>query len=815
MATTAIPDAIEEVGPDKIIVTSFTRAAAQEIASKRSIKTGELISVNPQNVGTLHSLCYRALGEPVIAESCKKEWNEYAPKYQMTTSVKGDLDEGGELEGPGGSEGEQFLNQANILRAKMTPQEIWPANVLSFYKKWQEFKAEKNCMDFTDLIETCIDEALYAPGQPRMMFVDEAQDFTPLQHKLVRLWGEEMDSVMLVGDDDQCQPAGEMVLTTKGYKPIELLDPDRDKLCEYSQNDAVIFGLRNGGYPFEKTSRYYTGKLYRIFADTKQSISTTNHIWLVKWTEEARNKYCIYLMRKGENFRIGWCKLIRSDGSFHLGVRAHLEDAEDAWILKVVDSKQEASLYESFFAAQYGITTAMFKANSNDKHARYTQETRDRLFAMLGTYQRTRARMLLNELNLSIDYPFWSKHVAQTRRCGSTITPVRSSNLIAQLMSVPLQINQSNKVRWVAIDKVESHKAVHTKVYSIETEKYHTYIVNGIVTHNCIYRFSGADPKAFLFPDVDAKDKHILNQSYRLPRAIHNKALQIVKNINVREPKEYYPRDFEGAVTYHSDTWKNPECAVSQALEYIKQDKSVMFLATCSYMLEPLKAILRERYIPYCNPYRKKRGDWNPLLSGGRSKTTSRDLVFDFVSHGPDGNYWTVQQMLSWIKYLKVGEYGLLRKVGKAGIKALEIAVAERSEGLHTTRNVLGQLLTEEATEQALKRNFEWLTDNITGTKREVLEYPIGVYKQHGAESIAEDPKIVIGTIHSVKGGEGSVVFLFPDISYNAMVDFQSSLDAKDSIYRLMYVGATRAKEILHIMSPVSMGRGPSCAIAI
>jgi len=200
-------------------------------------------------------------------------------------------------------------------------------------------------------------------------------------------------------------------------------------------------------------------------------------------------------MRKGENFRIGWCKLIRSDGSFHLGVRAHLEDAEDAWILKVVDSKQEASLYESFFAAQYGITTAMFKANSNDKHARYTQETRDRLFAMLGTYQRTRARMLLNELNLSIDYPFWSKHVAQTRRCGSTITPVRSSNLIAQLMSVPLQINQSNKVRWVAIDKVESHKAVHTKVYSIETEKYHTYIVNGIVTHNCIYRLSGADPR--------------------------------------------------------------------------------------------------------------------------------------------------------------------------------------------------------------------------------------------------------------------------------------------------------------------------------
>ena len=53
-------------------------------------------------------------------------------------------------------------------------------------------------------------------------------------------------------------------------------------------------------------------------------------------------------------------------------------------------------------------------------------------------------------------------------------------------------------------------------VYSLDIEKYHSYIADGIVTHNCIYRFNSSDPQALIEltkqPDVKVYD---LNENYR------------------------------------------------------------------------------------------------------------------------------------------------------------------------------------------------------------------------------------------------------------------------------------------------------------
>ena len=63
-------------------------------------------------------------------------------------------------------------------------------------------------------------------------------------------------------------------------------------------------------------------------------------------------------------------------------------------------------------------------------------------------------------------------------------------------------------------------------------------------------------------------------------------------------------------------------------------------------------------------------------------------------------------------------------------------------------------------------------------------------------------PKVIVGTIHSVKGGEADVVFLFPDLSPGAARMYETQ-DGRDSATRLFYVGATRARETLVICSPV------------
>jgi hypothetical protein len=59
------------------------------------------------------------------------------------------------------------------------------------------------------------------------------------------------------------------------------------------------------------------------------------------------------------------------------------------------------------------------------------------------------------------------------------------------------------------------------------------------------------------------------------------------------------------------DGYKRTETAIiPDAVKHIEQGKTVMFLASCSYMLRPLIQVLRKQGIPFHNPYRKSNGFW-------------------------------------------------------------------------------------------------------------------------------------------------------------------------------------------------------------
>ena len=61
------------------------------------------------------------------------------------------------------------------------------------------------------------------------------------------------------------------------------------------------------------------------------------------------------------------------------------------------------------------------------------------------------------------------------------------------------------------------------------------------------------------------------------------------------------------------------------------------------------------------------------------------------------------------------------------------------------------------------------------------------------------EPKVKLSTIHGAKGSECQNVILFTDLSREA--DKQYFINPDDQT-RVMYVGATRAKEALHIITP-------------
>ena len=802
-----IPKSVEKYGAENVLVASYTKTAAREIISKASRETGETISVPRENVGTLHSLCYRQLGKPGIAETKKDLWNEtYGNIYPMGYNSGGAVDTGIDEAGKSGLSGDVLLGEYNIRRAKMKTKTIpMTIKMAAFVKKWEQFKKDNGFIDFTDMIELASMTTTEPPNNTKILFFDEAQDFTPLQFKLIRQWGKHADWVVLAGDDDQCQPAGTMVLTTNGYKAIEKLDPVTDRLAVYDRRGAIVYpGTSNGGKRFKITSRSYFDYMYNVVLETKRTKATNNHKWMFKWTDQAKANEItvVYLMKKENRYRVGWCQLFRADGCFHLGVRARLEKADAAWILKVCSNKAKASVYESYFAVEYGITTMPFVPHGEIKGGYYSTKNIDEMFSMLDQFtQKERAHALLSRCGRYPDYPIWTARKAYENRGGCTINVTETCNLIPELMSLPVHMG-GTKTKWKPIKSCSRIKVYNETVYSLDVEKYHTYITDGIITHNCLFSFTGATPNAFLKPPIDDKFKRILKQSYRVPKKVFEKANRIIKRINFREPKDYRPRDAEGTIKNWPFNYGQPENYVGKIIDQANTGKTVMVLASCSYMINPIRDELKSRGVPFHNPYRKRRGDWNPLSGGEIDRIMPKDVIVNFLASGVDEPYWNAHQFISWAKFLTVSDTGLIRKKGKKIINQVKSDLEAGIQGLHSCRNFIRDVISPDGVQPAINRNLEWLTDNLQTEKKKKMEYPLKVYEKFGEKGLTQKPKIIIGTIHSVKGGEATSVWLHPDISYQASQQAIEGQAHEDAISRMFYVGVTRAFEELNIMAP-------------
>jgi DNA helicase-2/ATP-dependent DNA helicase PcrA len=215
LATWYIPQAVKQFGPDNVIVCSFTRSAAREIA-------GRGIEVNEEHVGTLHALCYRILGRPELTQGHLKDWNSLHPGLALSGGIQRDVDEGGDEPDAALTAGDIFHARADIYRARLRPAPMWDSETAAFYKLWTAWKKTNYYVDFTDLIEEALQWHPEFPGRPNVIIVDEAQDFTPLQLKLIRAWGEHCDWIVLSGDDDQC------IYNFTGASPHAFIQPEID-----------------------------------------------------------------------------------------------------------------------------------------------------------------------------------------------------------------------------------------------------------------------------------------------------------------------------------------------------------------------------------------------------------------------------------------------------------------------------------------------------------------------------------------------------------------------------------------------------------
>ena len=319
-----------------------------------------------------------------------------------------------------------------------------------------------------------------------------------------------------------------------------------------------------------------------------------------------------------------------------------------------------------------------------------------------------------------------------------------------------------------------------------------------------IYTFTGATPEAFLDPDIPDDHKIILKQSYRVPRTVHAAAEGLIRQVTRRQAKEYLPRPEAGELQRLSrGGYKSAEYGILKtATEHIERGQTVMFLAACSYMLRPLVAALRKHGIPFHNPYRKSNGYWNPIRIGNRGSTASRilALMIGHPAYGEDHRPWTHGDLAAWGELLQAK--GILRRGMKAKLKTYNLAQP-------VTFELLDEIFEPDALESLMRAwdcghrdLLEWWRTRVTADVSERVKFPSDITATRGPRALLETPKVVVGTIHSVKGGQADVVYLFPDLSQAADAQYARAGAARDSVIRLFYVGLTRARETLYTCQP-------------
>jgi superfamily I DNA/RNA helicase len=294
--------------------------------------------------------------------------------------------------------------------------------------------------------------------------------------------------------------------------------------------------------------------------------------------------------------------------------------------------------------------------------------------------------------------------------------------------------------------------------------------------------------------------KRVLAQSYRVPQAVHEVAVDWISQVEDRVAADYRPTAELGAVYREGHQYRDPDSLIESAVRRLNSPRGhhdqevVMILASCNYMLAPITKRLKELGIPFHNPYRARHGGWNPLVGARRLLAFLRP---DEKVWGSEARFWQWNDIKAWAEVLQAD---------KCFVRGFKSHI-----NMRTDKNRFGDLgedkveldellrwLKPASQDPAFDMDIDWWEENLRANDFKSQQFALTVARRHGAAVLREQPRLVVGTIHSVKGGEADHVYLLPDLSPVAHNEsWQRPGSPRNSVVRQFYVGITRARHSL------------------
>jgi len=300
---------------------------------------------------------------------------------------------------------------------------------------------------------------------------------------------EDDDKGMVTISTIHCSPPDEPILTVNGNKPLGLLQSDVDRLYSYTPKCNQLLRGNNhvphSGYGFSIKARPYNGDLVIIDTPESHTRVTPEHRLHVSFNDSFYGKWVVYLMRRGDWWRIG------STTSAHKpyksgGVPGRLasEKADCGWILGIFDCRDDALTAEIKFQVTYGIPSICFekwhRTMSTQKLRSIHDELRPTVFP--------RAVQLLQDKGLLLDSPLYRRDGKSTRFYNSCWFDTVAANLLDGYMVVPVAGQHDFLIKAPTRPRPMTAR-VHREHYegmvlSLDVPKHCYYISGGIVVHN-------------------------------------------------------------------------------------------------------------------------------------------------------------------------------------------------------------------------------------------------------------------------------------------------------------------------------------------
>ena len=289
-----IEEALEKgVDPEHMGFVAFTKKAAKE-AVERAEDRFHLTDKRLPYFRTLHSLAFRMLGmnrERVLSRAQIKEFGDI-----LGLKLRGSITPS---EGTVSNSlpGDRALFVSGLSRLRCIPlQEQWRETTedLGWYeiervhKGLKKFKNSRGLFDYTDMLELYLEQG-YVP-ELELLVVDEAQDLSKLQWKMVHKLAEKAKRVVIAGDDDQAifQWAGaDLAYFVQLEGKVKVLDQSyRIPKDVYATASSIInrVGIRR-----QKVWNSKEEKGAVTYHTTTDSIDMNNGTWLVL----GRNSYLV------------------------------------------------------------------------------------------------------------------------------------------------------------------------------------------------------------------------------------------------------------------------------------------------------------------------------------------------------------------------------------------------------------------------------------------------------------------------------------------------------------------------------------------